>query len=104
MRGYPGSIRIPSCTDTETVNGKTRNTQVPCFQDRQSERQVGRFHVTVYTRNRGADEWHVLYAWRHDGSLYTVSQHVTPPTSYPQVIRNLNRIVSGLVLVKPQRS
>jgi len=101
MRGYPGSTRIPRCTNTTTVNGQAQNAQVPCFQDRQGVRQVGRFRVTVYTRNRGADAWHVLYAFHHDGSLYTVSQHVTPPTTYPQAVRNLNRILRGLVLVEP---
>jgi hypothetical protein len=39
----------------------------------------------------------------HDGALYTVSQHVAPPLTYPKVIRSLDRVTRGLVLVEPQR-
>ena len=51
--------------------------------------------------NQDADQWHVLYAWRHDGSLYTVSEHVILPYTYRQVRRNLDRLLRGLVLVHP---
>ena len=51
------------------------------------ERGLGDVTATVYTANQGIDEWHVLYAWKQDGSLYTVSEHVTSPYSYSQVVR-----------------
>jgi len=43
----------------------------------------------------------VLYAWRRAGTLYAVSEHVTPPYTYGQVVSNLNRMMRGLVLVRP---
>ena len=33
----------------------------------------------MYTVNQDADQWHVLYAWTHNGTLYTLSEHVAPP-------------------------
>jgi hypothetical protein len=51
--------------------------------------------------NQDADQWHVLYAWRHDGSLYTLSEHVAKPLTFRQVVRNLDRMLRGLVVVKP---
>ena len=32
-----------------------------------------------YTVNQDADQWHLLYAWTHNGSLYTLSEHIAPP-------------------------
>jgi hypothetical protein len=101
FRGYPGRVAVPVCEDTLTVNGKTTRPKIPCFDDARGHRQFGTTRVTVYTANQGADQWHVLYAWRHRGSLYTVSEHVAPPFSYPQVIANLNRMMRGLVLLRP---
>ncbi len=101
LRGYPGRVTIPICEDTLTVKGKTSHPKMPCFDDARGTKQFGAERVTVYTANQGADQWHVLYAWRHRGSLYTVSEHVAPPFSYPQVISNLNRMMRGLVLLKP---
>jgi len=49
--------------------------------------------------NQDADQWHILYAWRHAGSLYTVSEHVAPPLNYAKVRVVLNQILRGLVLV-----
>jgi hypothetical protein len=92
FRGYPGRTGVPNC------NGK------PCFSDSQGQRKVAGFDVTVYTVNRGADTWHILYAWEHEGSLYTVSQHVVPhlEQSYEQVTKNLDRIMAGLQAVEPR--
>jgi hypothetical protein len=101
FRGYPGRVTVPICEDTVTANGKTSHPKLPCFADSQGQRRFGTKRVTVYTANQGADEWHVLYAWRHEGSLYTVSEHVAPPFTYPQVIHNLNRMMRGLVLLRP---
>jgi hypothetical protein len=103
FRGYPGRTSIPTCESTNTANGKTVHKPVPCFSDPQPKRRVlGDITATVYTANQGIDEWHVLYAWRRNGSLYTVSQHVTAPYSYKQVIRNLDRMTRGLVVLEPK--
>ena len=79
LRGYPGTIRIPTCEDTLTVDGKTVRKKIPCFSDSKGRKRLGGQTVTVYTANQGADMWHVLYAWRRGGSLYTISEHVAPP-------------------------
>jgi hypothetical protein len=101
LRGYPGSVRIPWCEDTLTVGGKTVRKKIPCFSDRQPPKRVGGVDVAVYTANQGADSWHVLYAWRRNGSLYTLSQHVAPPYTYEQVVSHLDRMMRRLVLVPP---
>jgi hypothetical protein len=101
FRGYPGSTRIPRCEDVQTVAGKTSVRQVACFSDPKPARTIGRLRVTLYTANRGADQWHLLYAWHSKGSLYTVSEHVAPPFSLGQVHRNLERMLRGLAVVQP---
>jgi hypothetical protein len=101
LRGYPQTTAIPSCPDTLTVEGVTKHPNVPCFADPRWHKRFGDTTITAYTANQGADQWHVLYAWRRDGSLYTVSEHVAPPFGYRGVVRNLNRMMRGLVLVKP---
>jgi hypothetical protein len=60
---------------------------------------VGGKRITVYTANQGADKWHVAYLWRHGGSLYVASEHVITPYTYSQVVRNLDHVMRGLVLV-----
>jgi len=94
LRGYPGETRVPPC------NGK------PCFSGERGTRDVAGKTVDVYTVNRGADTWHVLYAWKEAGSLYSVSQHVVPELglSYSQVVKYLDRIMAGLVKIEPQQS
>ena len=94
LRGYPGETQVPTC------NGK------PCFSGERGTRDVGGKTVDVYTVNRGADTWHVLYAWKDEGSLYAVSQHVVPELglSYSQVVKNLDRIMAGLVRIEPQQT
>ena len=103
LRGYPGVTKIPICRSVELVGGKQHVTKVPCFDDSHGQRTIGGVRVTEYTVNQDADQWHVLYAWRHDGSLYTLSQHVAPPLTFPMVVRNLNRELASLVLVEPQQ-
>ena len=84
LRAYPGSTRIPTCEDTLTVSGKTVRKKIPCFSDRQGQKRFGGVNATVYTANQGADQWHVLYAWRRNGTLYTLSEHVAAPyTPHP---------------------
>jgi len=101
LRGYPGRTRVPSCVDVNTVNGVTRRSKIPCFSDPTGHRRVAGIDATVYTANQDADRWHVLYAWRHDGSLYTLSQHVAVPLTYRKVVADLDRMLRSLVLVRP---
>ena len=101
FRGYPGETRIPRCLDVQRVGGVKRRRRIPCFSDPQGTRRIGRLRVTVYTVNRDADQWHVLYAWRARGSLYAVSEHVAPPLTYRKVIRNMDRLVRNLVVIRP---
>lgn len=91
LRGYPGRTAIPDC------NGR------PCFSDPQGKTTVGEFEVERYSVNRGADTWHLLYAWEHDGSLYTISQHIVPDLglTYGKIAANLNRMMRGLELIEP---
>jgi hypothetical protein len=104
FRGYPGSTKIPTCEDTQTVAGVTRRREIPCFSDRQRTRRVGNFDVTLYTVNQGVDQWHLLYTWKTAGSLYTLSEHVAPPFSLSRVHRNLERMLRGLVRIEPNRT
>jgi hypothetical protein len=101
LRGYRGLTRIPTCRSVDLVGGKKRVSYVPCFADSRGQKTVGGIRVTEYTVNQDADQWHVLYAWRHHGSLYTLSQHVAPPYTFPQIVQYLNRMMRALVLVHP---
>ena len=94
FRGYPGRTAVPRCRD-----GKR---SIPCFSDPQGTRTVGEKTVTIYTVSRDADQWHVTFLWREDGTLYTVSEHVAPPLTYRRVLENLDRIVGGLEPVQPK--
>jgi hypothetical protein len=98
FRGYPGRVRIPRCVDNNTRQRRL----VPCFSDPRGRIRLPGIHATLYTVNQDADQWHVLYAWRRGGSLYAVSEHVTPPLTYRHVQRNLARILRNLVLVEPR--
>jgi hypothetical protein len=102
LRGYPGVTKVPTCRSVELVGGKSHVTKVPCFTDSHGQKTIAGFRVTEYTVNQDADQWHVLYAWTHGGSLYTLSQHVAPPLTFPMVVRDLNRELASLVLVEPQ--
>lgn len=101
FRAYPGKTRIPTCEDVRVVAGKKRRRAIPCFSDAQPVRRIGRFTVTPYTVNQGVDQWHVLYLWRENRSLYTVSEHVAKPLTYRRVVANLDRLMRGLVRVEP---
>lgn len=102
LRGYPGVTKVPTCRSVELVGGKKRVGTVPCFADSRGEKAIAGFRVTEYTVNQDADQWHVLYAWHHNGSLYALSQHVAPPLTFPQVVQSLNRMLASLVLVQPR--
>jgi hypothetical protein len=102
LRGYPGVTKVPTCRTVELVGGKRHVGTTPCFADSRGEKTVAGFRVTEYTVNQDADQWHVLYAWRHKGSLYTLSEHVAPPFTFPRIVQNLNRMMDALVLVQPR--
>ncbi len=104
LRGYPGRTAIPRCDNSTKVNGKVIHATLPCFADARGTVRANGLAATVYTVNQGADQWHVLYAWRHAGGLYTVSEHVAPPLTYGKVIVYLNRMLAHLVLVHPTTS
>jgi hypothetical protein len=96
LRAYPGRTRIPKCVDDDTAKA----TLIPCFADPAGTVKANGITATVYTVNQDADQWHILYAWRHAGSLYTVSEHVAPPLNYAKVRVVLNQILRGLVIVR----
>lgn len=102
LRGYPGRPVIPRCVNEEQVRNRLVRTKVPCFSDRKGTKQIGPYKVTLYTVNRDADQWHLLYAWRHGSSLYTISEHVAPPFGYQRVLQNLDRMMRNLIQVAPQ--
>ncbi len=97
LRGYPGRTRVPKCVNADSK----RRELIPCFSDPGGTARASGVTATVYNVNQDADQWHVLYAWRHAGSLYTVSEHVAPPLNYRKVRRNLDHILRSLVLVRP---
>jgi hypothetical protein len=101
LRGYPGRTALPGCVDLLRIKGRLTRKAVPCFADARGTRRIGAIRATVYTANQGADAWHVLYAWRQNGSLYSISEHVAPPYSFTQVVRNLDRMLRTLVAIKP---
>ncbi|HZO61851.1 MAG TPA: hypothetical protein VFB35_02615 [Gaiellaceae bacterium] len=102
LRGYPGRTSIPICRETDFVGGKPKVRHVPCFADARGQRTIGGIRVTVYTVNQDADMWHLLYAWRRQGTLYTLSEHIALPLTYQKVVQNLNRMMGALELVRPR--
>jgi hypothetical protein len=99
LRGYPGRTRIPSCTE-----GGGDHTPIPCFADPRGAVHENGITATLYTVNQDADQWHLLLAWRHRGSLYTLSEHLAPPLDYAKLVRYLRHELRSLVLVAPTRS
>jgi hypothetical protein len=93
FRGYPGRTAVPRCLDGKRA--------IPCFSDPRGTRRIGGKRVTVYTVSRDADQWHVTYLWRRQGTLYTVSEHVAPPLTFRKVVANLDKLVGGLELIEP---
>src|SRR6476659_9483085 len=101
LRAYPGRTTIPTCVVTEAGSGAQVKHRVPCFADPHGTVHAGPITATLYTVNQGADQWHLVYAWRHAGSLYTASQHVAAPLTYDTVNADLRRILTHLVVVAP---
>jgi hypothetical protein len=102
FRGYPGDRRLPRCDNSTVEDGKVVHHFSPCFSDPKGKKRFGSKLATLYTSNQGADQWHLLYAWRENASLYTVSEHVAAPYTYAQVLHNLNRMMSTLVRIQPR--
>ena len=104
LRGYPATTKVPTCEDTILGSGKkVRRVKIPCFSDAQPSQTIGGFRVTEYRVNQGADQWHVLYAWKDKDSLYTVSEHVAPPVTYSKAKLYLAKILRNLVRIQPAR-
>ena len=97
LRGYPGRTSIPRCP------AAVGSGSIPCFADPHGHIRANGIDATVYTVNQGADQWHVLLAWHHRGSLYALSQHVAAPLTYEGVVADLKRMLRDLVLVAPSR-
>ena len=95
LRGYPGRTAIPQC---QSFNGKG---QTPCFADPHGTVSENGIRATLYTVNQDADQWHLLLAWHHRGSLYAVSEHLAPPLDYTHVVAYLKRELGTLVLIRP---
>jgi hypothetical protein len=103
FRGYPGRTAIPRCTTVIPNGKKTIRGTTPCFADAVGTRRAKGIKATVYRVNQDADQWHILLAWRYKGSLYTISEHVIQPyDTASRVTKNLDRLLAGLVLVRPQ--
>lgn len=103
FRGYPGATAIPRCKTIILSGTKTIRGSTACFSEPVGTKKASGIVATVYRVNQDADQWHILLAWRHAGSLYTVSEHVINPyDSATVVLRNLGKLLSGLVLVQPQ--
>ena len=102
FRGYPGRTTIPKCQTIALEGKKTIRGVTNCFSDPAGTKKVPGITATVYRVNQDADQWHVLLAWKYNRSLYTVSEHVIPPYTYAQVVTNLQKLLSNLVLVRPQ--
>ena len=101
LRGQPGNPRLPECDNSTVEGGTVVHHFSPCFSDPKGKRRFGSKVATLYTSNQGADQWHLLYAWREHDSLYTLSEHVTVPYTYKQVLANLDRMMRTLVRIKP---
>jgi hypothetical protein len=103
FRGYPGRTRVPTCQTTIPQGKRTIRGTTPCFADPAGKQSAPQISATVYRVNQGADQWHILLAWKHAGSLYTISEHVIVPyDSSTRVLKNLDRLLKSLVLVQPQ--
>src|SRR5579862_1000388 len=103
FRGYPGRTKIPTCTTVIPNGKKTIYGKTACFADANGTARANGINATIYMVNQDADQWHILLAWHHSGSLYTVSEHVIKPyLSATLVMKNLDRLLAGLVLVRPQ--
>lgn len=104
FRGYPNRTTVPRCQTIVLAGKKTLHGTTPCFADPSGKVRVAGIVATVYRVNQDADQWHILLAWHHGGTLYTVSEHVINPyDNARKVTQNLQRVLKSLVLVQPAR-
>jgi hypothetical protein len=96
LRGYPGRSDVPICR-----TGGSDSQDVPCFADPHGTVTAGGRTATLYTVNQDADQWHLLLAWKANGGLYTVSEHLAPPLTYKHLVQYLKHELRSLVLVRP---
>lgn len=96
LRGYPGKTAIPRC-----LGGANDTTWISCFADPRGTVTANGLEATLYTVNQDADQWHVLLAWRHEGGLYTVSEHLAPPLNYRKLLVYLKHEFRSLVVISP---
>src|SRR5207237_9292651 len=101
-RGHAGVSPVRTCAPVELAGKKAIRGHTPCFADPAGTRTAHGITATVYRVNQDSDQWHILFAWRHRGSLYSISEHVIRPYTYRQVVKNLDRLLAGLVLVRPE--
>lgn len=102
MRGYPGTTEIPECRVVDVLDGgETVESRAPCFGKPSGTRRVGGMMVTVYNEGLDADEHHVIYAWEHAGSLYTLGHHAHHSVTRSRAVGNLDRIMRSLAVVEP---
>jgi len=99
LRGYPGRTTIPNCP-----TGAGNTDLEPCFGGPRGSVTENGIKATLFTVNQGADQWHVALAWRHRGSLYTLSEHLAPPLDYRKLVLYLRHELRSLVLIEPARS
>jgi len=98
FRGYPGRTAIPRCLRPTG----SKSVDAPCFSDPHGTIAVGGHKATLYTANLDADQWHVLYAWHQNGSLYTASMHVAAPYQYARALTAIRHVVRSLVPIRPR--
>jgi hypothetical protein len=91
---WPGT-RMPLC------RAESSKRMIPCYSDPAGRMRTNGIDARFYTVSRDADQWHLSYLWRRNGATYVVSEHVAPPYSFARVKQNMNRILRGLVLVRP---
>jgi hypothetical protein len=99
LRGYPGRSTVPICR-----TGGSDSQNVPCFADPHGTVTSGGRTATLYTVNQDADQWHLLLAWKANGGLYTVSEHLAPPLTYTHLLRYLKHELGSLVVIRPAQN
>ena len=70
LPGLPRPDEDPALRGHRSRRRKGARTTMPCFSDPHGKRRLGGITATMYTVNRGVDQWHILYAWHDHGSLY----------------------------------
>ena len=100
LAAYPNG-KAPRCEDLDT--GKI----VSCWLEPSGTKRIRGIEVTVYERGLGHESQHLVYAWTSGGTLYSASNHIdrreNSAIPRPVAERNLERIMRGLVRIKPRK-